>query len=258
MKQYTVDTFTDKVFSGNPAAVCIMQEWLSDEVMLNIAAENNLSETAFAVKEDEKYHLRWFTPGGEIDLCGHATLAAAFILMSFYESEKNQIIFSTLSGNLTVKKNDNMFEMDFPMYKLTEVPVTNIMTEAIGIEPIKAYKARDLLCVLPSEEDVINHTPDMEKASLLDGLLLHTTAAGKNSDCISRSFAPKLNVSEDPVCGSGHCHIIPYWASKLNKKELIAYQASKRGGTLYCSVNGGRVILGGKAVLFGKSEIFPF
>lgn len=258
MKQYTVDTFTDKVFSGNPAAVCIMQEWLSDEVMLNIAAENNLSETAFAVKEDEKYHLRWFTPGGEIDLCGHATLAAAFILMSFYESEKNQIIFSTLSGNLTVKKNDNMFEMDFPMYKLTEVPVTNIMTEAIGIEPIKAYKARDLLCILPSEEDVINHTPNMEKASLLDGLLLHTTAAGKNSDCISRSFAPKLNVSEDPVCGSGHCHIIPYWASKLNKKELIAYQASKRGGTLYCSVNGGRVILGGKAVLFGKSEIFPF
>lgn len=258
MKQYTVDTFTDKVFSGNPAAVCIMQEWLSDEVMLNIAAENNLSETAFAVKEDEKYHLRWFTPGGEIDLCGHATLAAAFILMSFYESEKNQIIFSTLSGNLTVKKNDNMFEMDFPMYKLTEVPVTNIMTEAIGIEPVKAYKARDLLCVLPSEDDVINHAPDMEKASLLDGLLLHTTAAGKNSDCISRSFAPKLNVSEDPVCGSGHCHIIPYWASKLNKKELIAYQASKRGGTLYCSVNGGRVILGGKAVLFGKSEIFPF
>lgn len=184
MKQYTVDTFTDKVFSGNPAAVCIMQEWLSDEVMLNIAAENNLSETAFAVKEDEKYHLRWFTPGGEIDLCGHATLAAAFILMSFYESEKNQIIFSTLSGNLTVKKNDNMFEMDFPMYKLTEVPVTNIMTEAIGIEPVKAYKARDLLCVLPSEDDVINHAPDMEKASLLDGLLLSTTAAGKNSDCI--------------------------------------------------------------------------
>lgn len=258
MKQYTVDTFTDKVFSGNPAAVCIMQEWLSDEVMLNIAAENNLSETAFAVKEDQKYHLRWFTPGGEIDLCGHATLAAAFVLMSFYESEKNQIIFSTLSGNLTVKKNDNMFEMDFPMYKLTEVPVTNVMTEAIGIEPVKAYKARDLLCVLPSEEDVIKHTPDMEKASLLDGLLLHTTAAGKNSDCISRSFAPKLNVSEDPVCGSGHCHIIPYWASKLNKKELIAYQASKRGGTLYCRVNGGRVILGGKAVLFGKSEIFPF
>lgn len=258
MKQYTVDTFTDKVFSGNPAAVCIMQEWLSDEVMLNIAAENNLSETVFAVKEDQKYHLRWFTPGGEIDLCGHATLAAAFVLMSFYESEKNQIIFSTLSGNLTVKKNDNMFEMDFPMYKLTEVPVTNVMTEAIGIEPVKAYKARDLLCVLPSEEDVIKHTPDMEKASLLDGLLLHTTAAGKNSDCISRSFAPKLNVSEDPVCGSGHCHIIPYWASKLNKKELIAYQASKRGGTLYCRVNGGRVILGGKAVLFGKSEIFPF
>lgn len=258
MKQYTVDTFTDKVFSGNPAAVCIMQEWLSDEVMLNIAAENNLSETAFAVKEDQKYHLRWFTPGGEIDLCGHATLAAAFVLMSFYESEKNQIIFSTLSGNLTVKKNDNMFEMDFPMYKLTEVPVTNVMTEAIGIEPVKAYKARDLLCVLPSEEDVIKHTPDMEKASLLDGLLLHTTAAGKNSDCISRSFASKLNVSEDPVCGSGHCHIIPYWASKLNKKELIAYQASKRGGTLYCRVNGGRVILGGKAVLFGKSEIFPF
>ena len=258
MKQYIVDTFTDKVFSGNPAAVCIMKEWLGDEVMMNIASENNLSETAFAVKEDEKYHLRWFTPGGEVDLCGHATLAAAFVLMSFYESEKNQIIFSTLSGDLTVKKYENMFEMDFPMYKLTEIPVTNVMTEAIGIEPVKAYKARDLLCVLPSEEDVIKHTPDMGKASLLDGLLLHTTAAGKNSDCVSRSFAPKLNVSEDPVCGSGHCHIIPYWASKLNKKELVAYQASKRGGTLYCRVNGGRVTLTGKAVLFAKSEIYPF
>lgn len=258
MKQYIVDTFTDKVFSGNPAAVCIMQEWLGNEVMMNIASENNLSETAFAVKEDEKYHLRWFTPGGEVDLCGHATLAATFVLMSFYESEKNQIIFSTLSGDLTVKKYENMFEMDFPMYKLTEVPVTNVMTEAIGIEPVKAYKARDMLCVLPSEEDVIKHTPDMGKASLLDGLLLHTTAAGNNSDCVSRSFAPKLNVSEDPVCGSGHCHIIPYWASKLNKKDLVAYQASKRGGTLYCRVNGGRVTLTGKAVLFAKSEIYPF
>ena len=258
MKQYTVDAFTNEVFHGNPAAVCILPEWLQDDVMRKIAEENNLSETAFAVKEGARYRLRWFTPGGEIDLCGHATLATAFVLLSFYEPEKDRIVFSTLSGDLTVVKKGALFEMEFPRYTLTQVPVTRAMTEAIGMEPIEAYQARDLLCVLPSEADVIRCTPDLEKAAHLDGLLLHTTAPGEKTDCVSRSFAPKLKVAEDPVCGSGHCHIIPYWASKLGKDHLVAYQASKRGGTLYCRVDGENIILAGQAVLFAQSEIVPF
>lgn len=258
MEQYIVDAFTDKVFGGNPAAVCIMGKWLNDELMQKIASENNLSETAFAVKEAEKYHLRWFTPGGEVDLCGHATLAAAFVLLSFYETGRDRIVFSTLSGDLTVVKSGGLFEMNFPMYELRAIPVTEAMTQAVGIRPLEAYIARDLLCVLPTEQDVITHTPNMEKTALLDGLLLHTTAAGVKTDCVSRSFAPKLKIPEDPVCGSGHCHIIPYWASKLNKNELTAYQASKRGGTLYCRTEGKRIVLAGRAVMFAKSEIFPF
>ena len=256
MKQYVVDAFANKVFGGNPAAVCIMQEWLSDDMMLKIADENHLSETAFAVKEEEKYRLRWFTPGGEIDLCGHATLATAFVLLSFFETDSDKVIFSTLSGDLTVIKNGNLYEMDFPAYRLKQIPVTDQMEEAIGIRPVEAYIARDMVCVLPTEADVLKYTPNMEKVKMLEGLLLHTTAAGTSTDCVSRSYAPKLNVEEDPVCGSGHCHIVPYWASKLGKKEIVAYQASKRGGTLYCKVDDERIVLAGNAVIFAVSDIF--
>lgn len=256
MKQYVVDAFTEKVFGGNPAAVCIMDAWLADATMQQIAEENHLSETAFAVKEGDGYRLRWFTPGGEIDLCGHATLATAFILFSFYEKGAGRITFSTMSGPLAVVKNGPLLEMDFPAYALRPVPVTDAMEAAIGVRPVEAYMARDLLCVLPTEGDVSSCAPDLEKAALLDGLLLHITAKGAGADCVSRSFAPKLGVPEDPVCGSGHCHIVPYWAGKLGKAELVAYQASKRGGTLYCKLNGERVALAGKAALFAESEIY--
>ena len=256
MKQYIVDAFTDKVFGGNPAAVCIMDSWPSDDLMMNITVENNLSETAFAVREGSRYRLRWFTPGGEIDLCGHATLATAFVLMNYYDSAANTVVFTTMSGELTVDRHEDMYEMDFPAYKLRPVPVTDEITEAVGAAPVEAYMGRDLLCVFDSENTVKNLHPDMEKLKELDGLLLQATAKGSYFDCVSRSFAPKLNVPEDPVCGSGHCHIVPYWAGRSGKKEIVAFQASRRGGILYCRVEGERVRLAGKAALFSVGEIF--
>ena len=256
MRQYVVDAFTDKVFRGNPAAVCVMEQWLPDELMMNITKENNLSETAFAVKEGEEYNLRWFTPGGEIDLCGHATLATAYVITHFYEREATEVRFKTLSGLLKVKKKDDFFELDFPAYELKKVEVTEEMEEALGVKLLEAYMARDLLVITEKEEDVRNLQPNMEKILQLDGLMVHTTARGKEYDCVSRTFSPKLQVPEDPVCGSGHCHIVPYWAKKLGKDELVAYQASHRGGILYCRDQGDRVTLGGKAVLYSKADLY--
>ena len=255
MKQYVVDAFTDKVFGGNPAAICVMDEWLADDTMMNITKENNLSETAFAVKEGLDYKLRWFTPGGEIDLCGHATLAAAYIIMEFVDPKTRSVSFQTLSGLLTVEKKENLFEMDFPSYNLIRIDVTEEMTKTLGVRPKEAYLGRDLLCILESEDEVRNLNLDLEKMKTLDGLLLHVTAPGKEYDCISRSFAPKLNIVEDPVCGSGHCHIIPFWANRLQKNKLIAYQASQRGGVLYCENQGDRVKLSGKSALYSIAEI---
>jgi predicted PhzF superfamily epimerase YddE/YHI9 len=212
MKCYVVDAFTDTVFKGNSAAICVMGNWFPDVLMQKIAKENNLSETAFAVREEKGYKLRWFTPGGEVDLCGHATLATAFVLMNYVDTSITEVHFQTLSGELIVNKKDDLYEMDFPAYQL--------------------------------------------KSILLPGLLLHLTAASTEYDCVSRSFAPKLNVPEDPVCGSGHCHIAPLWSDKLKKTELIARQVSHRGGTLYCRVGGGRVQLAGKAILYSIAELF--
>ena len=256
MKQYVVDAFTDKVFAGNPAAVCVMDAWLPEETLMKITRENNLSETAFAVKEGEGYRLRWFTPGGEIDLCGHATLATAYVITRFAEPEREQVAFETLSGTLTVAKRDDLFEMDFPAYELKPVPVTQAMIEAMnGAVPTAAYMGRDLLCVFDSEDTVRGMTVDQEKVRGLDGLLLHVTARGSEFDCVSRSFAPKCSVAEDPVCGSGHCHIVPYWVRALGKPGLVAYQASSRGGTLYCTQTGDRIKMSGKAALYSEAEI---
>lgn len=257
MKQYVVDAFTDAVFHGNQAAVCVLDQWPDEALMMDITRENNFSETAFTVKEGEKYHLRWFTPGGEIDLCGHATLGAAFVLMNFYEREADELIFSTLSGDLKVRREGELYEMEFPAYALRPVAVTDAMTAALGIRPSAAYMARDLLCVLDDEQTVRSLKPDLEKIKQLDGLLVHVTARGRETDCVSRSFAPKLSVAEDPVCGSGHCHIVPYWADRLGRDELVAFQASRRGGTLYCRREGRRVFLAGKAALYSVDELFP-
>lgn len=255
MKQYVVDAFTDKVFSGNPAAVCVLDKPLSDELMQKITTENNLSETAFALNDGDGYKLRWFTPGGEIDLCGHATLATAYTIFRFYDKEAQSLSFSTLSGILTVKRNGKLLEMDFPAYKLAPTAVTDEIVDALGVRPAAAFMGRDLLCVMESESDVRTAAPDQEKLLKLDGLLVHLTAKGQDFDCVSRSFAPKCGVAEDPVCGSGHCHIVPYWAETLKKDSLTAYQASRRGGVLHCRIDGERIVLAGEAALFAESEI---
>lgn len=254
--QYIVDAFAERTFEGNPAAVCVLEEWLPEELLLDIARENNLSETAFLVREGEGWRLRWMTPGGEIDLCGHATLAAAFVLMSFEAPGREAVAFQTLSGPLTVCRRGDRYEMDFPAYALRQVPVTEEMAQAIGIQPLEAWMGRDLVCVLGEEAQVRQARPDLERVEALEGLLLHLTAPGRDYACVSRSFAPKLHVPEDLVCGSGHCHIAPLWAKKLGRRELTARQASRRGGTLYCRVEDDRVCLAGKAALFSRGEIF--
>lgn len=255
MKQFIVDAFTDKIFAGNPAAVCIMDAWPADALLLNIARENNLSETAFAVPQGAGYRLRWFTPGGEIELCGHATLATAFVLFNFYAHPGDTVQFATLGGTLSVTRRGELYEMDFPAYDLQAIPVSDEMAQALGARPAEAYLGRDLLCVFDDEEQIRSLQPNLPLVQQLPGLLLQTTAPGRASDCVSRTFAPKLNVPEDPVCGSGHCHIVPYWAKKLQKAEILAYQASPRGGWLHCQLAGDRVKLSGHAVLFAQAEI---
>lgn len=255
MKCYVVDAFTKEVFKGNPAAVCVLDQWLPDELMKNIAIENNLSETAFTVKEGDKWHLRWFTPGGEIDLCGHATLGTSFVLANFVEPDAAKYVFTTLSGDLVVTRKDGLFSMDFPAYDMKPVLVTEAMTEALGVRPAEAYLARDLLCVLENEDQVFQCRPDLEKMKKLDGLLCNITAKGTKYDTVSRSFAPKLNVTEDPVCGSGHCHVVPVMAEKLGKNDLVCYQASKRGGELYCHLENGRIAMAGYATLYSEADL---
>lgn len=256
MRQYIVDAFADKVFEGNPAAIVPLEQWLDDELLLHIAQENNLSETAFIVPKMDGYHLRWFTPGGEIDLCGHATLATACAVTRFVAPELEEVRFYTLSGLLTVTKRGDLFEMDFPAYPLKQREVTEDIVDALGVRPTEVWQARDLLCCFEDPEIIRNMKPDQEKLLKVDGALMHVTAPGKDGfDCVSRSFAPKLKIPEDPVCGSGHCHIIPFWAMKQGKTEFIARQASKRGGTLYCRMEGDRVILAGKAALYSVSDL---
>lgn len=255
MRQYVVDAFTDTVFHGNQAAVIVADQWPGRERMQQITCENNFSETAFAVRQGEKVRLRWFTPGGEIDLCGHATLAAAYVLLRFYEKDAEKIVFTTLSGDLTVTKKGELLEMDFPAFDLRPAEVTDALTGALGARPQAAFLGRDLLCVMDSEQTVRDLAPDPEQLLHTEGLLVHVTARGTQYDCVSRSFGPKLKIPEDPVCGSGHCHIIPYWSQVLGRDELVAFQASSRGGTLYCRREGSRIFLAGKAVLYSVDEL---
>ena len=256
MKQYIVDAFTDKPFSGNPAAVCLSEKWLSDEAMMKLAAENNLSETAFIVKEKNGYHLRWFTPSKEVELCGHATLASAFVILNFCETDTREVRFNTLSGELIVRKNGGLYEMNFPTYDLREIPVTDAMEKAFGVRPVKAVLGLDLVCVFKSEEIIRSMDPDRSLLLGIEGRIQNVTALGKETDCVSRSFCPKLGIDEDPVCGSAHCQIADYWSKELNKKEIYAYQASERGGYLRCRTEkNGRITISGEAALVAISDI---
>lgn len=256
MKQFIVDAFTDEVFKGNPAAVCLPDRPVTDETMQKIATENNLSETAFIAKERDEYLLRWFTPKDEIDLCGHATLASAFIVLNILERDQDKVVFNTKSGKLAVTQKGDLYEMDFPAYELENVEVTEEMEEAVGGKPLEAYMGRDLVLVMDEDFDIEGAKPDMDMIEKLDGLIVHITKKGTGDyDCISRSFAPKLLVDEDPVCGSGHCHISVYWSKVLGKSDILAYQASPRTGILHTRVEGDRVFLAGEAVLYSRGQI---
>ena len=249
MKQYIVDAFTNSPFSGNPAAVCVLERWPSAESMMKLAMENNLSETAFIVKEDAGYHLRWFTPSIEVELCGHATLASAFVILNFYKPDSDTVQFHTLSGCLTIRRRGNLFEMNFPTCDLKEIPVTDAMEQAFGVRPVKALLGLDLICVFETEEQVRTMQPDQALLAQIEG-------RGKETDCVSRSFCPKLGIAEDPVCGSAHCQIADYWSKELGKQEISAYQASKRGGLLRCRTSeDSRILISGEAVLVAVSDI---
>ena len=256
MKQYTVDAFTDKPFHGNPAAVCVMDRWISDETMQAIAAENNLAETAFLVKEGDRTRIRWFTPMTEEELCGHATLAASFVILNFVEPDADEVRYTSISGDLSVRRIGDRFELNFPTYELKEIPVTDEMERAYGARPEKAILGLDLNCVFENEDIVKKLSPDYDLLKRLPGRIWNATARGKDYDCVSRSFTPEVTVPEDPVCGSAHCQIADYWAGVLGKRIIRAYQASERGGELECEVlENGRIALRGKAVLFAVSEI---
>jgi PhzF family phenazine biosynthesis protein len=247
--QYQVDAFASRPFEGNPAAVCVLDAWLSETLMQSIAAENNLSETAFLVMQADGYALRWFTPVSEVDLCGHATLAAAHVLFAEYAYAQPSIRFHTRSGVLTVEKSGDLLCMDFPMCAPNPVnTVPSALLQGLGVTPKAVLAGDDYLVVLEDEAMLTQLVPDFTVLSTLDLRGVIVTAKGEQYDFVSRFFAPKLGVNEDPVTGSAHCQLAPYWAKELNKPTLVAKQVSKRGGVISCQMQGNRVLLSGSAV----------
>ncbi|MBW2053575.1 MAG: PhzF family phenazine biosynthesis protein [Deltaproteobacteria bacterium] len=252
---YQVDAFTNKVFSGNPAAVCPLETWLDDSLLQSIANENNLSETAFFVREEGGYRIRWFTPEVEVDLCGHATLASGFVIFNFFQKQDRLVTFSSKSGKLTVEKKDDLLALNFPAQPPVLCEAPENLIDGLGKKPLEALSSEDYFVVFSSEEDIIKIRPDFEKLKKIDLRGVIVTAKGKKADFVSRFFAPRVGVNEDPVTGSAHCALIPYWAKKLNKKNLHAHQVSSRGGELFCEDLGERVEVGGRAVLFMEGTI---
>jgi PhzF family phenazine biosynthesis protein len=252
---YHVDAFTDRLFSGNPAGVCPLERWLPDEILQYIAAENNLSETAFFIPQGEVFHLRWFTPTIEVDLCGHATLAASHVLFSELGYKSSAICFQTLSGQLIVTRSDDTMEMDFPARPPLPCAPPENLVNGLGAAPVEVLKARDYFAVFESETQVASLKPDMALLAQLDCLGIIVTAPGKSADFVSRFFAPAAGIAEDPVTGSSHCSLIPFWSRRLNKTRLFARQISKRGGVLFCRDLGERVGIGGQAVLYSRAEL---
>lgn len=257
-KIYQVDAFAEKLFSGNPAAVCVLEKWLDDSIMQNIAMENNLAETAFVTGSGNKYEIRWFTPTVEVELCGHATLAASYVLFNFYDVQGNTIEYKSLySGRLKVEKKEDKLFLDFPADELKEANDFEQVKKGIGIAPKELYRGKtDFLAVINSEEELINLQVSIPEINNLDARGLIVTAKGGEYDFVSRFFAPQCGVDEDPVTGSAHTSLTPYWAKRLGKNRLKAKQISKRGGVLDCEYSGDRVFIGGKAKLYLKGEIF--
>lgn len=247
---YQVDSFTNKIFGGNPAGVCLLDSWIDDSLMISIAAENCLPETAFVVKNGENYEIRWFTPQVEVDLCGHATLASAYVILNYVEPSLQVIEFQSKSGVLTIKREGELFVLDLPSRKPQPCDVPEELLIGLGLEPMEVLRSRDYLAVYKNEEEVRELTPYNDALSKLDALGIIVTAPGKKVDFVSRFFAPRVGVPEDPVTGSAHCTLIPYWARRLHKNNLVALQISPRGGELFCENSADRVFIKGRGVTF--------
>ncbi|MGD9613926.1 MAG: PhzF family phenazine biosynthesis protein [Alphaproteobacteria bacterium] len=254
---YQIDAFADGPFTGNPAAVCPLDSWLPAETMQAIAAENNLSETAFFVPEGDLYRLRWFTPSVEVDLCGHATLASAFIVLRYLEPGRDSVIFQTeKAGTLTVGRDGEDLALDFPAWPPLPCPISEAVAAALGRPPTALLASRDYLAVYDREDEVATLSPDLAALAALDRFAVIVTAPGTDGvDFVSRFFAPARGVPEDPVTGSAHCTLIPYWAERFGKSRLEARQLSKRGGRLSCGLHGNRVTIAGRAVLYLEGTI---
>ncbi len=255
---YQIDAFTDKVFGGNSACVVPLDKWLSDEIMLKIAKENGVAETAFFVDKGDKIHLRWFTPDIEMDLCGHATLATAHALKAILNYKNNTIVFETMSGELVVLENNGLYTMDFPSRMPAPDTLPQVIMDSLSIKPKEVLKARDYFLVYDNESQVRNIKIARE---LFDQININpggviVTAVGDKSDFVSRFFTPQATILEDPVTGSAHCSLIPFWAARLNKKELFALQVSERMGKLYCQERGERVLISGQARTYSIGSIF--
>jgi predicted PhzF superfamily epimerase YddE/YHI9 len=253
---FHVDAFTSRLFAGNPAGVCPVPEWPADELMRRIAAENNLSETAFLVDRGEHYDLRWFTPAVEVDLCGHATLAGAHIVFTELKKKATEVRFETRSGPLVVKRSGELLVMDFPARPGQPVATPPpALLQGLGRPPLEVLKARDFLCVYASEQEVRDLKPDFAALARVDSLGVIATAPGTDADFVSRFFAPRAGLNEDPVTGSAHCTLVPYWSQRLKKKELLAHQVSARGGELFCTDRADRTLLAGHAITYSEGTL---
>jgi PhzF family phenazine biosynthesis protein len=253
---YQVDAFSSKLFGGNPAAICPLSEWLPDATLQSIAAENNLAETAFYIRKNGGFHIRWFTPGVEVDLCGHATLAAAHVIMELRkEAKQGRVAFDSQSGELVVTRESDLYALDFPARPPVECIVDDKLFEALGARPKLVLGARDLFCVFDTEAEVLAVKPNMERLAGIECFAVIVTAPGSDCDFVSRFFAPAQGIPEDPVTGSSHCTLIPYWASRLGKTKLFARQVSPRGGELWCEHRGDRVTIAGRAVKYLEGTI---
>jgi PhzF family phenazine biosynthesis protein len=252
---YQVDAFTGRVFAGNPAAVCPLERWLEDAVMQSIAAENNLSETAFFVRAGDGYEIRWFTPAQEVDLCGHATLASGYVVFRHLDRTAPAVSFRSKSGPLAVTRDGDKLCLDFPAWAPAPCPRPPALEDALGRAPSELLRAEDYLAVFDREEDVRALAPRMDRIAALDALGLIATAPGASADFVSRFFAPRAGVPEDPVTGRAHCTLTPFWSARLGRKKLKALQVSARGGELWCEDRGARVSICGRAVQYLEGTI---
>lgn len=252
---HQVDAFASRLFAGNPAAVVTLDDWLPDAVMQAIAAENNLAETAFVVLREPLAPLRWFTPTMEVDLCGHATLATAFVLFQYHDPGSDEVSFETRSGVLNVARHGDRLTLDFPSRSGTSVAISEALASALGARPTEAYQARDLMVVFDSEAVVRDLQPDLDRIAAIDAFAVIVTAPGTDVDFVSRFFAPRAGIPEDPVTGSAHCTLAPYWSRRLGRDRLTARQVSRRGGELECELRGDRVLISGRCVEYLRGEI---